>query len=216
MDGDLLRYNKNVKYAFLDCETFNLNLSFHFNRPWQIAIINVKGDKIVNSKDVRINWKKFAPNLSIGAEAARITHFNQAIHDKLAVEPKEAFEQFWQDLHDTDHIIMHNGLRFDLYLLRGYAEFMGVPWKFLVNKIIDTKSMAQGIKMGIPYSPKQGNFIDYQYRMSNTFVKGIKTSLITLAKEYGIEVDESKLHDALYDLEINKKVWDKMKYQIEL
>lgn len=216
MDGDLLRYNKNKTYSFLDCETFNLNLSFHFNRPWQIAIINVKGDKIVEAKDIRIDWKKFAPKLSIGFEAARITRFNQAIHDELAKQPEEAFNQFWEDLHKTDHIIMHNGLRFDLYLLKGYAEFMGVPWKFIVNKIIDTKAIAQGIKMGIPYSSKQGDFIDYQYRMSNTFVRGIKTSLITLAKEYGIEVDENKLHDALYDLEINKKVWDKMKYQIEL
>ena len=216
MDGDLLRYNKTIKYTFLDCETFNLNLSFHFNRPWQIAVINAKGDKIVDKKDVRINWKKFAPHLAIGAEAARITHFNQAIHDQLAQEPDVAFNQFWNDLKKTDYIIMHNGLRFDIYLLKGYAEFMGVPWKFIVNKVIDTKAIAQGIKMGIPYTPKQGDFVDYQYRMSNTFVKGIKTSLVTLAKEYGIEVDEAKLHDALYDLEINKQVWDKMKFQIEL
>ena len=216
MDGNLLRYNKDITYTFLDCETFNLNLSFKFNRPWQIALIEAKGDKIVSKKDIHINWKKDAPKLKIGDEAARITHFNQAIHDQLALEPKDAFNAFWDDLHRTDYIIMHNGLRFDLYLLRGYAEYMGVPWKFIVNKIIDTKSIAQGIKMGIPYNPKQGNFIEYQYRMANSFVRGIKTSLITLAKEYGIVVDESKLHDALYDLEINKQVWDKMKYQIEL
>ena len=37
-----------------------------------------------------------------------------------------------------------------------------------------------------------------------------------LAKENDIEFDENKLHDALYDLEINLKVWNKLKYQIEL
>lgn len=216
MDGELLRYNKNKKYTFLDCETFNLNLSFDFNRPWQIATINVKGDKIVDKKDIRIDWSKVAPQLKIGADAARITHFDPDVQARLAMSPEEAFDMFWQDLHDTDHIIMHNGLRFDIYLLKGYAEYMGVPWKFIVSKVIDTKSIAQGIKLGIPYSPKQGNFLDYQYRMSNSFVRGIKTSLVTLAKEFGLDFDENKLHDALYDLEINKLVWDKLKYQIEL
>jgi DNA polymerase III epsilon subunit-like protein len=216
MDGDLLRYNKNVTYSFLDCETLNLNLNFAFNRPWQIAVINCKGGEIVQKKDVRIDWSKVAPKLKIGIEAARVTHFDPVHHASLAVSPEEGFTMFWDDLKKTDYIIMHNGLRFDLYLLRGYAEYMGVDWKFIVNKIIDTKSIAQGIKLGIPYSPKQGNFLEYQYRMSNSFVRGIKTSLITLAKEYGIQFEEEKLHDALYDLEINKLVWDKLKYQIEL
>ena len=216
MDGNLLRYNKNVKYSFLDCETFNLNLNFAFNRPWQIAIINTIGDKIVEEKDIRINWSKHAPNLKIGADAARVTRYDPILQNKLAIEPEMAFKAFWQDLHDTDYIIMHNGLRFDLYLLRGYAEFMGKDWKFILNKVIDTKSIAQGIKLGIPYSTKQGNFLEYQYRMSNSFVRGIKTSLVTLAKEFNLDFDENKLHDALYDLRINKMVWDCLKYKIEL
>lgn len=215
MDGHLLRYNKNVTYALLDLETFNLCLHFCHNRPWQVGLLEVKGDVITGSHDIRVQWKKDAPHLSIGEGAAIITRFNQAAHDAVAIDPRDAFKQFWPILESVDYIIMHNGLRFDLYLLKGYAEFMGVPWKFLVPKIIDTKAVAQGIKLGIPYQPKD-NFLAYQYRMANDHTKGIKTSLSTLAKEFGIPFDEFKLHDATYDLELNLKVWNKLKYQIEI
>ena len=86
----------------------------------------------------------------------------------------------------------------------------------MVPKIIDTKAIAQGWKMGVPYTSKQGSFIEYQYRYANCHVKGIKTSLGVLAKEFGLDVDESKQHDASYDLFLNKGVWDYLKFQIEL
>jgi hypothetical protein len=93
---------------------------------------------------------------------------------------------------------------------------MGVDWKWITAKIIDTKAIAQGIKMGVPYTAQQGDFIEYLYRYANQFKKGIKTSLGTLAKEYGIEVDENKQHGAAYDLFLTKSVWDKQKFQIEI
>lgn len=216
MDENLLRYNKNVRYTMVDVETYNLNLSFKFNRPWSIAIMNVVGDKIVEEKDIRIDWSKVAPNLKIGEDAARITHFNPVEHKKVALQPEEAFGMFWEDLKNADYIVGQNILRFDIYLIKGYAEYMGVDWKWITEKIIDTKAIAQGIKMGVPYTPLQGDFIEYQYRWVNHFKKGIKTSLGVLAKEYGVEVDESKQHNANYDLVLTKAVWDKQKFQIEL
>jgi DNA polymerase III epsilon subunit-like protein len=215
MDGHLFRYNKEKRYTILDIESFNLNLSFLFNRPWQISLLNIIGDKVVEEKDIRIDWSKVAPNLKIGNEAARITHFDPILQNKLAIQPEEAFNIFWNDLKQTDHLIMHNGLRFDLYLLRGFAEYMNEDWKFLMPKIIDTKSIAQGIKMGVPYSPKQGNFLEYQYRYANAHVRGIKTSLKTLCQEFGIEYRDDLAHDGLYDITRNKLVWDRLKFQIE-
>lgn len=216
MDGDLLRYNRNKTYALIDLETFNLCLHFCHNRPWQVGVLKVKGDTIIDSKDIRIDWKKDAPHLGISKEAADVTHFNQEYHDRYAIDPRKAFEIFWPILEECDYIIMHNGLRFDLYLLKGYAEMMNVPWKHLVKKIIDTKSVAQGIKMGIPFIPKQDSFLEYQYRMANAVVKGIKTSLVTLGKEFGIDHNYENLHDAICDLELNLKVWNKLKSQIEI
>ena len=215
MDGFLLRYRNDVKYAFVDLETFNLNLSFKYNRCWQVGVLSVIGEKIIDARDIRIKWPD-APHLSIGKEAAVITKFNPIEHAKYAIMPDEAFQRFWSILEEADYIIMHNGLRFDLYLLKDYANMMDVPWKWMMPKIIDTNSVAKGIKMNIPYKPKDGSFLEYQYRMANVIVKGVKTNLALLGKEYGIVHDYEHLHDATNDLSLNLKVWNKIKFQLEL
>ena len=215
MDGHLLRYNSNVNYALIDLETFNLCLHFCHNRPWQVGVLEVQGDKIVGGMDIRVNWPD-APHLSIGKEAAMITHFNPEEHARLAIHQNSAFQKFWPVLQRADYIIMHNGLRFDACLLKCWAEMQGVPWKWMMPKIIDTMSVAKGIKMGIPFQPKDGSFLEYQYRMSNVIVKGIKTSLKALGPEYGIQHAYDRLHDAIVDLELNLKVWTKLKFQLDL
>jgi DNA polymerase III epsilon subunit-like protein len=215
MDGHLLRFNKNVTYGLIDLETYNLCLHFKQNRPWQVGLIEAKGEEIVNRFDLRTNWPD-APHLKIGREAAIVTRFNQEEHNRLARPAEEIFEVFWPVLKRVDYIIMHNGLRFDLYLLKGFAEYMGEDWDFILPKVIDTKAVAQGIKMGIPYNAKQEPFIEYQYKMANSFARGIKTRLELLGKEFGIEHNYDLLHDAIVDLELNLKVWNKLKFQIEI
>lgn len=58
MDGHLLRFDKEKKLTFIDCETYNLCLSFINNRPWQVGLIEVKGDSIIKETDILINWPK--------------------------------------------------------------------------------------------------------------------------------------------------------------
>ena len=215
MDGNLLRFRKDVRYCWVDCETFNLALSFQQNRFWQIACLEVVGEEIVDTLDIRVNWPD-APHLKIGAGAAMVTRYNQQEHDKVAINADLVFPKVWAMLKRADYVCYHNGLNFDLYLLKGWAEMMGEDWKWIVPKSIDTKALAQGIKMGIKYNPQKDDFLEYQYRLSAQKVKGIKTNLAQCAKDYGIASDPEKYHEALYDLEINKMVFDKMKYQIEL
>src|SRR5437762_1434076 len=118
MDGHLLRFRKDVTYALIDLESFNLCLHFKQNRPWQAGVLFVQGEEILASHDIRIKteWPD-APYLKIGEGAARITRFNQVEHDKLAIDHTEAFDAFWPILQQADYVMMHNGLRFDLYLL---------------------------------------------------------------------------------------------------
>jgi hypothetical protein len=101
-------------------------------------------------------------------------------------------------------------------MLKGYAEFMGEDWSFILPKVIDTKAVAQGIKLGRPFQPSQDNWTEYQYRMAADHTKGIKTNLTTLGKEYGIPFDYETLHDGLNDVKLNLLVWNKLKYQLEL
>ena len=56
----------------------------------------------------------------------------------------------------------------------------------------------------------------YQYKMYHERRKGIRTNLAALGREFEINHNPDKLHDALVDLELNLKVWNKLKWQIEL
>lgn len=211
---DWIRFKKDAKIVVLDCETYNLNLHFSVNRPWNVAVLKVLGDNIIEEHNLFIKWRDC--QFSIGDGAKFVTHFNEQEFERKAIDPKTAFERFWPLLIWSDHIIGHNLLRFDLYLLRGYAEYMGVDWKFILSKIIDTKSLIQGIKLNRPYKPGIDDFLEYQYRMANDHTKGIKTSLSVVSKEFGIIHDYDTLHDGLSDIKLNLKFWNQLKNRIEL
>jgi hypothetical protein len=92
---------------------------------------------------------------------------------------------------------------------------MNCNWHHLINKFIDTNAIARGIKYNIPYNPKE-SLIEYQYKIYHTKRKNVRSSLTVLGKENGIEHDYEKLHDAINDLDLNLKVWNKLKWQIEV
>ena len=76
-------------------------------------------------------------------------------------------------------------------------------------------AVARGIKYNSIYDPKD-DLLEYQYKILNTRKKNVKSSLTFLGKENGIEHDYESLHDAINDLDLNLKVWNKLKWQIEV
>ena len=212
MENNLLRFNKDKEYVFIDCETFNLCLNSCHNLPWQIAMIKVKGDKILDKKNFYIKWDT---HLKISEDAAKMTRYSQGTMDKKGIKPEEAFPTIQDWLENCDHIVGHNVLGFDIYLIRGFYKYMNLDYKKLMPKVIDTFALAKGVKMEFNYSKEQ-NFLEYQYKVINTIIKGLKCSLGALGKQFEIQHDESKLHDALKDLELNVEVWNKLKWQVEL
>lgn len=212
MDEHLLRFDKEKTYVFIDCETLNLCLNSCHNLPWQIGMIKVIGGKIVDQKDIYIKWDT---DLKISDDAARITRYDQKKIDRLGVKPEEIFATVEDWLDSSDYIMGHNTLGFDVYLIKDYYKFMGKSCEHLYPKFIDTNAIAKGIKMGIPY--KAGDdLLEYQYKAYHTIKKGVKTNLTALGKEFEIDVDYNNLHDAVNDLILNIKVWDKLKWQIDI
>ena len=109
----------------------------------------------------------------------------------------------------------HNTLGFDIYLIKDYYKFMGKSSTHLYPKLIDTNAIAKAIKIGIPLGADE-NLLEYQYKAYHIRQKGIKTNLTALGKEFEIDIDYDNLHDAVNDLILNIKVWDKLKWQIEI
>jgi len=212
MDDQYLRFDKGKEYVFIDCETLNLCLSSCHNLPWQIGMIKVVGDKTIATKNYHIKWDT---HLKISADAARITKFNPKVLEKKGLPPEEAFPTIQDWLDNADYIVGHNILGFDLFLIKDFYKYMGKPYRHLVEKIIDTNCIAKGLKFG-NYYKQSDDFLEYQYKMYNERRKGVRTNLAALGREYEIEHDDDDLHDAVADLHLNIKVWNKIKWMIEL
>ena len=207
MDEHLLRFNKDKEFVFIDCETLNLCLHYCHNLPWQIAMIKAKGDNKIAEKDFFIKWDT---DLKISADAARITRFDLIKYKKEAVHIDEIFPTVKDWLDNCDYIIGHNILGFDIYLIKYMYERIGESCDHLMEKIIDTNSVAKGIKAGPNYD-SETSFLAYQYKVGGIRKRGLKTNLLALGKEYKIEHDYENLHDAVNDLELNLKVWNALK-----
>lgn len=210
MNGELLRFDKRQKYLVLDTETEGLNLIS--SKPWQVAWIVAQGDKVLEKHDYYIKWN----NLKISEEAANITGFSQEDYERRAAPNHEAWEKFASYLYDPQYkIVGQNLLGFDVYMINVWRRLRHLPPDYsFVNRIIDTKSLATAIAKSIPID--KANFLAWQYRMLNFREKGLKTSQITLLRKYSIPFDEKRLHDALYDIEMNYKIFRKQLYDIEL
>ena len=109
----------------------------------------------------------------------------------------------------------HNILGFDIYLIKEMYLLKGKRIDHLVEKIIDTNCIAKGVKFPVEKMPNE-DLIDYQYKLLHTRRRGVKTNQTALGKEYKIEHDYERLHDAIVDLELNLKIWNKLKFQIDI
>ena len=212
MDGHLIRFDEDKTFVFIDCETENLCLNSFNNLPWQIAMIKAKGGQILDSKDYYVGWDR---DVNVSVEAARITRFNPVDYDKRKIKFEEIFPTIEDWLNNADYIVGHNILGFDIYLIKDFYNYVGKDYRHLMSKIIDTNCIARGIKFELPYRTSE-NFLEYQYKLVHERRKGIKTNLTALGREFQIEHDYDRLHDALVDLELNLKVWNQLKYQLEM
>lgn len=210
MNTELLRFNRKQKYIVFDTETEGLNLIK--SKPWQAAWIVAEGNKVIKKYDKLIKWD----DLNVSKDAARITGFSKTYYDRNAEDPKKVWQEFSKYLYDDSYLIVgQNLLGFDVYMIDVWRRLMG---EFLdqsyIERIIDTKAIATAIEKESPVD--KHDLICWQYRWLNYRERGLKTSQLTLLKKYDIPHDPKRLHDALYDIEMNFEIFRKQLFDIEL
>ena len=210
MHESLLRFNKKQRYVVFDTETEGLNLVT--SRPWQVAWLLVEGNNIIEKNDFYIHW----PNLNVSEGAARVTGFSKSDYLKKSTPPNVVWAKFAKDLYDENNLIVgQNLLGFDVYMVNVWRKLMGMQSDHsYIRRIIDTKSLAAAIAKEIPVEKE--NFINWQYRLLNHKERGLRTSQATLLKKYNIDHDPKRLHDALYDIEMNFKIFKKQLFDLEI
>jgi DNA polymerase III epsilon subunit-like protein len=210
MHESLLRFDKKQRYIVFDTETEGLNLVN--SKSWQVAWMVAEGDKIISRTDRLIEW----PDLNVSEGAAKVTGFSKKEYKKKCKPPHEVWSEFSRDLYDEKNLVIgQNLLGFDVYMVNVWRKLMGMSADYsYVKRIIDTKSLATAIAKDIPVD--KDNFLPWQYRLLNHKERGLKTSQAYLLKKYNIDHDPKRLHDALYDIEMNFKVFRKQLFDLEI
>ena len=202
MNG-LLKHNINQKYVVFDTETEGLSLTS--SRPWQLSWIVCQGDNILERHDEYILFN----DLNVSEDAARITNFNKDFYLQNAKEPMQVWQKFAPYLYDQKNILVgQNLLGYDIYIINVLMNTIGVKndWSFL-TRIVDTKALATALFKDIKPS---GDTLSWQMKLMNFREKGLKTNQAFLLRHFGIDHDPSKLHNALYDITMNYKIFRKL------
>ncbi len=205
----LLKQNLNQKFVVFDTETEGLSLTS--SRPWQLSWIVCQGEKILESHDEFVLY----PDLNVSDEAARITGFDKSSYLSKAKPPIDVWQKFAPYLYDSSNLLVgQNILNYDIYILNTMMGTIGIQnnWSFL-NRCIDTRALSTAMFKGIQPS---GDLLPWQMKLMNFHEKGLKTSQAFMLKHFAIDHDPSKLHNALYDITMNYKIFRKLIMEVNV
>jgi DNA polymerase III alpha subunit (gram-positive type) len=214
--SNLLRYNYDQKWIILDTETTGLNLIYTL--PFQVSFVKFTIAKKIEEHNYFVDW----PHLKMSKGAAAVTRFNFDYYKSKAKPAKEILDIVESSLHDEGYKITgQNFLGYDSMIIDSWRRALGMKsnYSYLHSpfKVYDTIALSKAIKLGIkPDISSPSNFLSWQYKMINYVQKGLKTNLGLTAKELQIQVDENKLHDALYDININREIFLKQILALEI
>ena len=208
--SDLLRFGKR-KIIYFDMESQRINC-LQDNLPFQCSWIVTESGKTLSEHNYYINW---GANYKMSQDAARITRFQQSWVDN-GNDPEFVLDAFESYILDENYLVAgHNILAFDMMLWQLWRKALKRHNNYsILNRLIDTNLLSRAYKMG--WKPDRGNLVAWQYKVCNSPQKGVKTNLQQMAKDLDISFDESKLHDAGYDLMINSQVGWKLINMMEI
>lgn len=212
MNNKLLRFKKKLKFIIFDYETCGLNLCSLDNKPWQLAFMVCEGDKVIDSYDFYLKWD----SLPISEDAKRVTNFNEKKYLKEALDPRQCLDIFEKYFFNNDYLIVgHNIIGFDIYIHNIHRRLCGLPTDYsFLDRLIDTNCLAKSLMLDIQFD--EDNLLLWQFKLSDIRKKGVKTNLKSLCEKFQIDFDPSKLHNALYDIEKNREVFQKLIWQVKV
>ena len=200
----------NQKYLVFDTETEGLNL--FSSKTWQLSWIVCQGNKILETHDEFIIHKE----LNIPEVVKKITGFNWDTYNRKAKPLDEVWSKFEKYIFDSQYVVVgQNLLGFDVYMLAVLQRLLGQePDYSYLPRILDTRALGKAYREELE-RPK-GNLLSWQYKIINDRSLKAKVSQNQLLKFFDIEFDESKLHNALYDIKMCYQIFLKLKKHMDL
>lgn len=181
-----------MKFCFIDTETTGTDRQKH-------ALIQFAGEIVINGKIVdqfNITSAPF-PGDVIDQEALDVNGLTEMIIRAYQL-PKEAYKEFLNLLakycdrynkEDKMHFVGWNS-DFDAAFVREFFEKNGDPYfgSWFWYPILDVSKLA-----GLQLAPRRHQMVNFK--------------LTQVARFLNIKVDESKAHDAMYDIELTMKIF---------
>jgi DNA polymerase III alpha subunit (gram-positive type) len=200
----------NQKYLVFDTETEGLNL--FSSKTWQLSWIVCQGNKVLETHDEFIVHKE----LNIPEVVKKLTGFNWNTYNRKAKPLDQVWDKFEKYIFDPQYIVVgQNLLGFDVYMLAILQRLLGQePDYSYLPRIYDTRALGKAYREELD-RPK-GNLLSWQYKIINDRSLKAKVSQNQLLKFFDIEFDESKLHNALYDIQMCYKIFLKLKKHMDL
>lgn len=213
MKEHLLRFKKDQPYVFFDFETCGLNLGSLRNKPWQLAFLVVENERIIERANYWLKWD----NLNVSPGAAKVTGWTAQKYADMAVDPEAPLLHFESYLYNKKYIkVGHNILGFDVYMHGIYRRLLNKsPDYSYLGNLIDTLCLSRALNNDISLQ-KSDCLLHWQYKMLSLRKAKGKNRLIDLCRQFKIPFDTKKLHDALYDIEKNYEVFQKLLWAIEV
>jgi DNA polymerase-3 subunit epsilon len=182
-----------MKLIFFDLETTGTNF-------WQHGIHQISGAIEIDGEVKESFNFKVAPNPNAKTEQGALDVGGVTIEQIKAYEPmKEVFVKFVDmlskyvdryDKKDKFFLVGYNNASFDNQFLRAWFKQNNDDYfgSWFWSSSIDVMVLAT-----LKLMEQRSDMIDFKLK--------------TVARQLGIEIDESKLHDANYDIEITRQIY---------
>lgn len=208
--SDLLRYDKDRRYCVWDLETTGLCLGYAL--PWQLSYAVFTLERVIQQQTFYIWWD----NLPISEGAARVTRFDPRAYKESAMEPDEVLRSLEAQILDPAiSSVGHNLLGYDTMIHAVWRRKLGLREDFsYLPRTFDTLALSKAYKKGLPVD--RDNPLAFQYRALSVVERGLKASLSTMGREFGIPFDEHRLHDASVDIRLNIEVFKQLLWKVEI
>lgn len=211
MINENIRFKKDQKYIIFDTETEGLNLAYH--RPFQLSWIVCDNFKIIDTQNRYIWWE----DLEISEGAKKITNFQYSSYKEKAEDPSNVYRDFSKHLLSDKVVnICQNILNFDCYIIKNLQKSINKKSDFsYLRRSVDTKCLFLAMQKGIVYN-ENDSFLEWQYKISNSPQKGLRSSQSYMLNYFSIKHDENKLHDALYDIKTLYEIFKNLSNKIAI
>lgn len=180
------------------------------------AVITELGCFIVRGFEVEQRHWVFQNNVEIPEKITELTGITKEIIDAEGTDPKQNLLEFLPLFKKAKKNITHNGVRFDIPFLIGYAKHV-LGWsaqeEMAVTNLIrstafDTAVDFKAEKLGHEQEPRE-SYAQFADRVMNERVAGLKFNLGLVCDEKKIDRSNVVQHRALADVYLTHEVYKK-------